>query len=94
MGMPLEFGHLPPRPLREDPLGPKGAGGWGKPLQALLPDILDGLRQHFQLHRCSKTFISQFYRIFLKTMTWFHDVFPHPLTPSRKTLCLKRGGGM
>jgi hypothetical protein len=29
---PLEFGLLFPRPLRE------GAGGWGKSLQALLPD--------------------------------------------------------
>ena len=36
--------------------------------------------------------ISEVYRIFLKAMTWFHGAFPHPLTPSRKTLCLKRGG--
>ena len=28
--------------------------------------------------------ISQFYRIFLKAMTWFHGAFPHPPAPSRK----------
>jgi hypothetical protein len=28
--------------------------------------------------------ISQFYRIFLKAVTWFHGAFPRPLTPSRK----------
>jgi hypothetical protein len=28
--------------------------------------------------------ISQFYRIFMKAMTWFHGAFPHPLAPSRK----------
>ena len=33
-GGDLEFGLLLPRPLRE------GAGGWGKSLQALLPDNL------------------------------------------------------
>jgi hypothetical protein len=80
---PLEFGLLLPRPLRE------GAGGWGKSLQALLPDNFQDSLDIFIYIMPEYTFniscvISQFYRIFLKAMTWFHGAFPHPLTPSRK----------